>query len=304
MVYKQWCSEWLNCYVKPQVKERTYVKYSHVAKRHILPELGDFQLSELTTTVLQQFINNKQNDGYASATIHGMISLIKKSLGKAVELNIIDKEYTSYLSRPKVAASQVESFSLYEQKKIENHVVCMGTPRHLGVLLTLYTGMRLGEVLALQWNDLDMKKCIIKVNKSCHDSWTEDGYLKIIDTPKTITSRRIIPMPKQLIPYLKAMRNNATSKFVVPGRGRYGAEIRTYQRFFENMLVELKIPHKGFHSLRHTFATRALECGMDIKTLSEVLGHANPTITLNRYAHSMFDHKTSMMNRIGKLLRR
>jgi integrase len=78
--------------------------------------------------------------------------------------------------------------------------------------------------------------------------------------------------------------------------------MRSYQRTFESLLIKLNIPHKGFHALRHTFATRALECGMDVKTLSEILGHKNPTITLNRYVHSLLEHKTEMMNRLGKLL--
>lgn len=304
MVYKQWCSEWLNCYVKPQVKERTYAKYCQLAKKHILPEIGEYRLCELSTAVLQQFVNNMQEKGYASTTIHGLISLLKLSLVKAVELNLVDKEYSMYLSRPKTLTKRVECFSIYEQRKIENFIVFIDKPKYFGVLLSLYTGIRLGELLALEWNDLDMRKCIIKVSKSCHDSWGDHGYIKVIDTPKTHNSHRIIPMPKQLVPYLKIMRRNATSKYVIPGRTNYGSEIRTYQRFFEKMLSDLGVAHKGFHSLRHTFATRALECGMDVKTLSEILGHANPTITLNRYAHSMFDHKTSMMNRVGKLLRR
>ena len=86
------------------------------------------------------------------------------------------------------------------------------------------------------------------------------------------------------------------------GRSEYGAQVRSYQKTFELLLKRLRIPHKGFHSLRHTFATRALECGMDVKTLSEILGHKNPTITLKRYAHSMMEHKAEMMNRLGKLL--
>ena len=304
MVYKQWCSEWLNCYVKPQVKERTYAKYCQLANSHILPELGDYHLDELSTNVLQHFVNNMQNKGYASTTIHGLISLLKLSLVKAVELDIVDKEYSNYLSRPKAQTKRVECFSIYEQRKMENFIVFIDKPRYFGILLSLYTGIRLGELLALEWSDLDMRKCVIKVSKSCHDSWDENGYIKVIDTPKTHNSQRIIPMPKQLVPYFKVMRRNASSKYVIPGRTAYGAGVRTYQRFFEKMLIDLGIPHKGFHSLRHTFATRALECGMDVKTLSEILGHANPTITLNRYAHSMFDHKTSMMNRVGKLLRR
>ncbi len=302
MVYKNWSSEWLNCYVKPQVKERTYAKYCHLMNRHILPELGDYHLDELSTRVLQQFVNKLRDDGFASATIHGMISLLKLSLIKAVELEIVDKEYTTYLSRPKIQTKRVECFSIQEQRKIENYASILERPKYFGILLSLYTGMRLGELLALEWSDIDIRKNIIKVTKSCHDSWKNHGYVKVIDTPKTSNSVRIIPMPKALIPYFKIMRRQAVTKFVIPGRTPYGAEVRTYQRFFESMLREIGVAHKGFHSLRHTFATRALECGMDVKTLSEILGHASPMITLNRYAHSMFDHKSSMMNRLGRLL--
>jgi integrase len=127
-------------------------------------------------------------------------------------------------------------------------------------------------------------------------------YVKVLDTPKTDNSVRTIPLPKQLLPYLKTLKKQSDCDYVVSGKGAYGVQVRSYQRTFENLLIKLKIEHKGFHSLRHTFATRALECGMDIKTLSEILGHKNPTITLNRYAHSLLEHKTEMMNRLGKLL--
>ena len=98
------------------------------------------------------------------------------------------------------------------------------------------------------------------------------------------------------------MKQNSKSGYVVDGNTKDGAEVRSYQRTFERILKKLGIEHKGFHSLRHTFATRALECGMDVKTLSVTLGHKNPTITLKRYAHSMIEHRADMMNKIGKLL--
>lgn len=114
-------------------------------------------------------------------------------------------------------------------------------------------------------------------------------------------ARRVIPLPKQLLPLLKGIKKKSDSPFVVSANGK-PVSIRSYQRSFELLLKRLNIPHKGFHSLRHTFATRALECGMDVKTLSEILGHKNPTVTLNRYAHSLMEHKADMMNRLGKLL--
>ena len=151
--------------------------------------------------------------------------------------------------------------------------------------------------MALQWSDIDFEKGILTVSKSCHDG---KGGL-VIDEPKTATSRRVVPLPKQLLPMMKALKRRSVSPFVVSASGN-PVSVRSYQRSFELLLKKLKIPHKGFHSLRHTFATRALECGMDVKTLSEILGYKNPTVTLNRYAHSLMEHKKEMMNKIGKLL--
>lgn len=163
--------------------------------------------------------------------------------------------------------------------------------------MCLYTGLRIGELLALTWNDIDFAKGTLSVNKSCHDG--KDGL--IIDKPKTAQSIRIIPLPQQLLPKLKALKAINHSSFIVANAGT-PVSVRSYQRSFELLLKKLNIPHKGFHSLRHTFATRALECGMDVKTLSEILGHKNPTVTLNRYVHSLMEHKQDMMNRLGKLL--
>lgn len=100
---------------------------------------------------------------------------------------------------------------------------------------------------------------------------------------------------------LREHKKKSYSNYIISSE-RKPLYIRSYQRSFDLLLKELHIEHKGFHSLRHTFATRAIECGMDVKTLSGILGHKNPTITLNRYAHSMMDHKKEMMNRLGKML--
>ena len=157
-------------------------------------------------------------------------------------------------------------------------------------------------LLRRQFGAVDLQKGIITISKSCHDSWENGKYVKVIDTPKTDFSERIIPLPKQLLSRLREYKKSSSGNYVVEGRKVHGAQVRSYQKSFELLLKRLKLPHKGFHSLRHTFATRALECGMDIKTLSEILGHKNPTITLKRYAHPMLEHKTEMMNRLGKLL--
>ena len=170
-----------------------------------------------------------------------------------------------------------------------------------GIVLCLYTGLRIGELLALEWDDIDLQKGVLSVTKSCHDGKDENGkYCRITETPKTSKSRRDIPIPKQIIPMLKEMKKASASALVISD-GMKIPSVRAYQGSFALFLKKNGIPHRGFHSLRHTFATRAIECGMDVKTLSEVLGHKNATVTLNRYVHSMMEHKKAMMNKLGKL---
>ena len=213
-------------------------------------------------------------------------SVIQNSLRTAHLIGLTAEYIADKLKRPKLKEKTVECFTLAEQKQIEQAVMGGKKDKLYGILLCLYGGLRIGELIALQWSDIDFAKGMLTVSKSCHDG---KGWL-IIDEPKTVTSRRMIPLPKQLLPVLKGVKKKSDSPFVVSANGK-SVSVRSYQRSFELLLKKLNIPHKGFHSLRHTFATRALECGMDVKTLSEILGHKNPTVTLNRYAHSLMEHK-------------
>ena len=302
MKYKEWLEKWLNYYVRPYLKERTYQKYKSQVDLHIIPKIGDRDMTDLSAVGLQEFVVSLSGKGLSANSVNGVITVLKSSLKRAEMLNLVEKQYTACIQRPKNREKQVECFSKTEQRKIEVYIFEKNKPKLLGIILCLYTGLRIGELMALEWSDIDLQKGIIKISKSCHDIWKNGEYVKVIDTPKTQSSERIIPLPKQLIAYLKDWKKQAAGNYVISGERRHGAPVRSYQKTFERVLKHLDIPHKGFHSLRHTFATRALECGMDVKTLSELLGHKNPTITLKRYAHSMLEHKAEMMNRLGKLL--
>ncbi len=306
MKYIDWLIQWLENYIRSSVKVRTYERYRLIIEQHIKDKIGGMELNDLSPLVLQQFItgllqsgNRKTGKGLSANSVNAIISVIQSSL-KTAHLLGLTQEYTAdKLKRPKLKEKPVECFTLAEQKKIEQAIIIMNGKKDklYGILLCLYSGLRIGELIALQWSDIDFAKGILTVSKSCHDG--KDGL--IIDEPKTTTSRRVIPLPKQLLPFLKGIKKKSNSPFVVSANGK-SVSIRSYQRSFELLLKKLNIPHKGFHSLRHTFATRAIECGMDVKTLSEILGHKNPTVTLNRYAHSLMEHKADMMNRLGKLL--
>ena len=302
--YIDWLMQWIENYIRPSVKMRTYERYKLIVEQHIKDKIGGMDMNDLSPFVLQQFItellqsgNKKTGKGLSANSVNAVISVLQSSLRTALLLGLT-KEYTAdKLKRPKLQEKSVECFTIAEQKQIEKAVMNGKKDKLYGILLCLYSGLRIGELIALQWSDIDLTKGILTVSKSCHDS--KDGL--IIDAPKTISSRRAIPLPKQLLPILKSIKKKSGALFVVSAKGK-PVSVRSYQRSFELLLKRLNIPHKGFHSLRHTFATRALECGMDVKTLSEILGHKNPTVTLNRYAHSLMEHKVNMMNRLGKLL--
>lgn len=302
MKYKDWLKEWITYYVKPSTKERTCKKYRKQVENHIAPELGEYELEELSEQVLQRFTVGLIENGLAANTVNGIISVLKSSLKQAVILEYASAQCADAIVRPKAREKKIECFTLQEQRKIESFIMNSKTSKLFGIVFCLYTGLRIGELLALKWEDVDLNKGLFNVSRTCIDSWENGQYVKILEVPKTETSERVIPIPKQLLPKIRELKRMADSEYFVCGRGEYGSQVRSYQKTFERLLMKLKIPHKGFHSLRHTFATRAIECGMDIKTLSEIMGHKNPTVTLSRYAHCLLEHKSDMMNRLGKLL--
>ena len=308
MKYKTWLLDWLENYVKPSAKIRTYERYYGICALHIIPSLGEYNLAEISVMDLQKFItallsngNHKTSKGLSANFVNTVISVMQNSLKTAHLISLTPEYVANKIKRPKTVEKQIDCFTVLEQKKIEQYVLRGAKDKLFGVVLCLYTGLRIGELLALTWKDIDFGKGLLFVSKTCHDGNDGQNHTRIIDSPKTVNSRRVIPLPKQILPLLKNLKKRSNCEYIIAD-GDKPVFVRSYQRTFELLLKKLGIAHKGFHSLRHTFATRALECGMDVKTLSELLGHKNATITLNRYAHSLLEHKTDMMNRLGKLL--
>ena len=142
----------------------------------------------------------------------------------------------------------------------------------------------------------------MSIKKTSYSAKIEGKYVIVVDKPKTKKSNRIIPLPDKLINLLISHKNNSKSDYLISTRNNTIVEVRSYQRTFDSILSKCRIKHYNYHCLRHTFATRALELGMDIKTLSEILGNTNVSITLNRYAHSLLDYKIQEMNKVSSLL--
>ena len=310
MKYEQWLDEWYLHYVAPTVKPKTRERYLSIINKHLKADLGANELSELTPLSPQRYVtrlsasgNLSTGGGLSPNSVNMIISMIGCSLKAARSAGEACAETEIELRRPRVKEKAVTCFTAEEQRKIERAVLGKrsGARRKLvGIVICLYTGLRIGELLALTWSDVDLENGTVEVNKTCFDRGGS-GKNRLVYEPKTPSSRRLVPIPKQLLPVLREHKKSSVSPFVIESAKGEPVPVRSYQRSFEILQRNLGIERRGFHSLRHTFATRAIECGMDVKTLSELLGHKNAAVTLNRYAHSLTEHKKEMMDKLGKI---
>lgn len=309
MKLKQWLTIWLEKYQKNTIKIRTYSSYQSLISIHINPLLGDYKSNQLNSSILQDYINSKIDHGnlingkwLSTNSILAIASILKNSLKLALKLDLIEKDCFSKLSVPCLKQKEIDAFSIKDQKKIEGYCLSLKKDNHFGIILCLYTGIRIGELLSLTWNDIDFKKRLLNIRHTLTRFKQNEQIVTLLDEPKTRKSKRIIPISPTLISYLKVIKNRSKSTYVISTRTNSFVSIRNYQRTYKRLLKKYNVNYKNFHALRHTFATRALESGIDIKTLSELLGHTSATITLNRYAHSMLNYKIMMMDKLGKLL--
>lgn len=300
MKYKEWLMQWLYL-TKPAIKECTYRRYATYAQAQIIPLLGELELEEISVRHIRSSVA-ALSQRYSAGTINCIVSLIKRSILSAEELEVRKSRLNCKVRLRLRYKRDVKCLTPAEQKKLEKYISTSQNPKLFGITVCLYTGLRVGELLALKWSDIDFKKSILRVNKTCHDSYSGGVYNKLLTSPKTYSSKREIPLPRSIAVQLNKMRKESQSEFVISGKNGKEISKRSYQSTFALILKKLGLPHMGMHALRHTFATRALDCGMDVKTLSEILGHQNAAITLNCYVHSLPEHKRAMMNKVGKML--
>lgn len=301
--------EWLEKFQKEHIKARTYNRYQGLIEMHIVPALGDQDISSLSRREIQNFLINQKKDGnmrsketLSATSTNMMLSLLNLAFEYACDMEYIKENPCIRIRRARADTKKVEAFSTDEQRSVEAEIAKSGDRRLHGIILCLYTGLRLGELIALTWSDIDFKLGTLKVTKTAYRAQNEYGIWNLcIDTPKTESSERVIPLPKYITDMLSQDRDVAKTPYIVENKKAERMSIRSYQYLFERLTEKAGVRKLNFHALRHTFATRALECGMDIKTLSELMGHKNASITLNRYAHSMMDTKIAAMNKLEKL---
>lgn len=289
-------------------KGATTKKNQDLIDMHILPGLGDVKITKITATMINSFamekIQNGRLDGsggLSASYVRNMMLIINSAMKYAADEQMC-LPLKSPIYKPVAPKKDLPILNLEIQKKLENHLLVGIDPTSTGVLLSLYTGLRIGEVCALAWEDIDFEKSIIHVRHTVSrikspDSSSSVKSILIIDVPKTKTSTRDIPIASILLPVLKELLTSASSKYVVSDSPVFISP-RTFEYRYHRLLEECGVEPINFHALRHTFATRCIEAGMDVKTLSEILGHSNPSITLNTYVHSSIERKRLQIEKL------
>jgi len=302
--------EWLDGTQRERIKVQTYVRYKSLYDINIDPKIGDFEIEQITKRDMQEFMwqvkrakSDRTGMPLSGTSVNMILTLCKLMFEYAIDFDMLRENPCARIkSIPARNFRKVVAFTRGEQLKIEDYVDHSNNTELFGILLDFYTGLRIGELLALEWEDIDLKHGIISVNKTVFTTVDDEGnwYTKI-DTPKTRTSNREIPIPDWMIEKLKERKKQNMSKWVVYKNDGSSVSGKRYARLFSLMLDALEIEPHHFHAIRHTFATRALENGMDVRTLADILGHANPNVTLNVYAHSMTEHKRNCMNNMTRI---
>ena len=277
------------------VKQSTMSAYALILENHILPAFGE--KSHLAEDDVQAFALQKLNDGLSQKTVKDILIVLKMIQKFGVKAELLEFTDWSIKYPTEQKSKELEVLSISHQKKLMQYVTDNFTFRNLGIYICLSTGMRIGEVCALQWSDVNIEKRIITVRKTVQriQCFGEKKRTKIVVTePKSASSVREIPIPSRLIPMLMRCKSSQ-EKYVISGSMK-PLEPRAMQYRFARILRNENLPSVHFHSLRHSFATNCIALGFDVKTLSEILGHSSVEITLNRYVHSSIERKRACMD--------
>lgn len=287
---------------KDTLKRSTYNQYWNQCNNHLLNEIGDEIFADLTEERLNNLLKTKLQEGYQFSTVMNLRTILMMILRYAMQ-NHIPTKVTGPLFTPRYRAKEMQVFTRWEQKQIEDLLFTRKDDYILAVFLSMYCGLRIGEVCALQWKDIHFRNGTLSVTKTLcriQDNGTTSKKTYVASVlPKTHSSIRTIPIPTFLMPLLRQHRKKDTD-YVITGT-ECSMEPRTCLRRFKTILKHAKVSNYSFHALRHTFATRCVETGMDTKSLSEILGHSTVKITLDRYVHPSMDFKRAQINRLKKV---
>lgn len=305
--YEYWLDEWLSL-KKLTVKDSTYIRYRNSINNHIKPYLGKYPIDKISTSLMEKFVSNLMSTGklngsggLSTKTITDILLIIKESFRYAQNHSVTTICNFDNITLKKMSR-EMRVLSGSEMQNLIDNIMNDLDLYKLGVFLCLFTGIRIGELCALQWKNISLTDMTIKIEQTMQRLQSDDPNdlhktRIIITEPKSYASLRLIPIPKFVAEAIKPYQRNPNAYFL-SGECKHFVEPRTMQNHFKNYLIECGIADANFHSLRHTFATRCIEAGFDVKTLSEILGHSSVKITLDKYVHSSMNLKRFNMEKL------
>lgn len=299
LTVREAAEEWLSA-ARLRVKESSYANYENILNKHILPVLGGEHISALTASRINEFIHFKLTNG----RLDGKGGLSAKSVRDILTVyrSIEHYAYREYgiresnFTMPKTEQYYTDVLTPVERRRLENCLINNMSLTNLAVLLCLFTGLRIGELCGLKWEDIDFLACTLSVKRTVQRITKNGKSQVIIGTPKSRSSVRIVPIPEFLMTLLKEYKS--FGDFYIIANSFKPTEPRTMQNRFKSILKASDIRNVNFHLLRHTYASVCIEKGFDPKALSELLGHSDAAITLNRYVHSSMEIKKDYVSRL------
>ena len=306
MTFKETATEWIGK-KKYYIKESTYALYQYEIQFYLIPAIGNLDIMEVDGKVLQeavlkwQFADNERGNMLKKGTIQNLVILVKQIIKYAIENGYAKQVQIAVQYAPQpMKQKNRKTMDTSEQMHLIKAILSELTPQSAGILLCISSGLRIGELCALTWADVDLENQILHITKTIQRIYMKDAYPKshvAITTPKTESSIRDVPISCKLCKLMKGLTDSNPDHYILTNSERY-IEPRTFRKQYDKFLAVHGIAHINFHSLRHTFATRCIDGGANYKAVSEILGHSTINTTLNMYVHPQMSEKRKCIEMI------
>ena len=289
-------TEWMFA-KKNQVKESVFCNYEQKIRYYFKDFFFDKPIIYFRHYDFNEYVNYLKKR-LSDKTVKDIVSLLKQ-IFKYIEVKYDINFKLSLIKSPTVYQRKIDVFTEREKNRIKTYCLNSSQEKDIGVLIALFSGIRIGELCGLKWGDIDFENKSINIKRTIQRIYEIEKGTRVIETlPKTATSLRIIPLSNILYTKLKPLaKKHKKEDYILSGNKKI-IEPQAYRYTYKNILKKCRVKHKKFHTLRHTFATNCIKVGMDPKSLSEVLGHSNVDITLNLYVHPSFETKKKFIDKL------
>jgi len=284
---------------KNYIKKSTYFAYLNIKISKIDPYFDN--INEINPTNLLEF-TSKISSSLSSRTVKDIVVVLRMIIKFGVKNGFIDSKLLLFNFPIKLVNVRIQILTKREQKILTDYLKSNFTFINLSILISLYCGLRIGEICALQWSDYNDLERTLNITKTLQRTYNiaQNNTFLSIGSPKTLNSERIVPVPSNIAMMIKSFKRFANKSFYMTTNSSKPLEPRTLRKYFKNVLHDCGLDNFTFHALRHTFATRLVENGSDYKTISAILGHSSVITTMNLYVHPNLDMKRKTVNKMGE----